>query len=127
MPTPPTTKGMRIKKINAFSQARMMRMLCDGPCTCMEMAEETGLHYVTVQEYMREMRRAGAAHIAAWEKDSRGRDSIKVYALGPGKDAKRRKMTGAERQAATRARRKLAIIQTLGQSSLDASSVAVGL
>jgi predicted ArsR family transcriptional regulator len=72
----------------------------------MELAEATGLHCVTVQQYMRELRRADAAHISAWEKDSRGRDVIKVYKLGAGKDAKREKLTGAERQARTREKRK---------------------
>jgi len=92
-------------KMNAVLQAHLIRMLCDGPCTIQEIADETGLHYMTVQVYLRELRQAGAAHIAAWEKDSRGRDQIKVYGLGVGKDAKRRKLTGAERQAACRARR----------------------
>jgi len=106
MAIPPYNKGKRITKINAFTQARMIRMLCDGPCTIQELADDTGLHYNTVQVYMRELHRVGAAHIAAWERDGRGRDQIKVYGLGVGKDAKRRKLTGAERQAACRARRR---------------------
>jgi predicted ArsR family transcriptional regulator len=93
-------------KINAYSQAQMIKLLLDGPHTCMELAEATGLHCVTVQQYMRELRRADAAHISAWEKDSRGRDVIKVYKLGAGKDAKREKLTGAERQARIREKRK---------------------
>ncbi len=104
--TPPSNKGRRIKKINAFTQAHLIKMLLDGAYNCQELAEETGLHYVTVLEYLRELRRAGAAHINAWEKDSRGRDVIKVYKLGAGKDAKREKLTGAERQARTREKRK---------------------
>lgn len=105
MATPPSNKGRTIMKMSAILQAHLIKMLCDGPCTIQEIADETGLHYMTVQVYLRELRKAGAAHIAAWEKDARGRDVIKVYALGPGKDAKRQKMTGAERQAACRARR----------------------
>jgi predicted ArsR family transcriptional regulator len=81
-------------------------MLFDGPCTIAEIADETGLHYMTVQIYLRELRRAEAAHIAAWEKDKQGRDVIKVYAIGPGKDAKRRKLTPAERQRTYKARLK---------------------
>jgi predicted ArsR family transcriptional regulator len=95
-------------KINAYSQAQMIKMLLDGPATCQDLAEATGLHYVTVYQYTRELRRAGAAYISAWEKDSRGRDVIKVYKLGSGKDAKRERMTGAERQARTRERKKAA-------------------
>lgn len=92
-------------KMSAVLQARLIKMLCDGPCMIGEIVDETGLHYMTVQVYLRELYRVGAAHIAGWERDVRGRDVIKVYALGPGKDAKRRRMTGAERQAACRARR----------------------
>jgi hypothetical protein len=41
-----------------------------------------------------------------WEKDSRGRDLLKVYKLGQGKDAKRRRMTSAERQRKYREKKK---------------------
>lgn len=128
MRKPPTTKGRTIVKMSAVLQAHLIKMLCDGPCTIQEIADETGLHYMTVQVYLRELYRAGAAHIAAWEKDSRGRDVIKVYALGPGKDAKRQKMTGAERQAACRARRlERTTLRGLVQPSLSASSSTCGL
>lgn len=95
-------------KINAYSQAQMIKLMLDGPHNAQDLAEATGLHYVTVQEYLRELRRAGAAHISAWEKDSRGRDVIKVYSLGAGKDKKRERLTGAERQERSRAKRKAA-------------------
>jgi hypothetical protein len=64
------------------------------------------LHYVTVLHYCRELHKAGAAHIHMWEKDSRGRDLLKVYKLGEGKDAKRRKMSSAERQQKYRDKKK---------------------
>lgn len=108
MNKPPSTKGMRIKKINAFTQARLIRLMFDGDLNCQELAEETGLHYVTVLEYTRELHRAGAAFIHHYEKDSRDRDAIKVYKLGIGKDAKRGKLTAAERQARVRKRKQQA-------------------
>lgn len=95
-------------KINAYSQAQMIKLMLEGPATCADLAEATGLHAGTVREYTRELRRAGAAYISAWEKDSRGRDVIKVYTLGIGKDAKREKLTGAQRQARARAKVKTA-------------------
>lgn len=126
--TPPGNKGRTVVKMSAVLQAQVIRMLCEGPCTIREIAEETGLHYMTVQVYLRELYKAGAAHIAAWEKDVRGRDVVKVYALGPGKDAKRRKMSGAERQAVSRARRaERSALHALVQPSLSASSSTVGL
>ena len=105
-PTPPNPKGKRQIKINAITQAHLIRLLLDGTYTCPELAEETGLHYVTVLQYTRELHRAGAAHIASWEKDKRGCDVLKVYKLGVGRDAKRSRKTHAERQTAYRAKKK---------------------
>lgn len=103
-----------VRKINAITQARLIKLLLEGIYTCEQLAEETGLHYVTVLQYTRELHRAGAAHISSWEKDNRGRDVIKVYKLGEGRDAKRQKMTPAERQAKYRAKtRHLGMIQRL--------------
>lgn len=95
-----------IRKINAIAQAQLIKLLLEGIYTCQQLADETGLHYVTVLQYTRELHRFGAAHISHWEKDSRGRDVLKVYKLGNGKDAKRQKLSGAERQARTRQKRK---------------------
>lgn len=103
---PPSNKGRRIKKINAFTQAVMIKHLLEGVYSCQQLAELTGLHYVTVLEYTRELYRVGAVHISSWEKDSRGRDVIKIYQLGVGKDAKREKMTQVERQARCREKAK---------------------
>jgi hypothetical protein len=93
-------------KVNAMSQAQLVKLLLDGTHTCYELAEASGLHYITVLHYCRELHKAGAAHIAMWEKDSRGRDLLKVYKLGAGKDAKRSKMSSAERQQKYRDKKK---------------------
>jgi hypothetical protein len=95
-------------KINAYSQAQLIKLLLEGTYSCREMAEHTGLHYVTVLQYTRELHRAGAAHIASWEKDARGRDVIRIYKIGTKADAKREKLTSAERQERVRARKKAA-------------------
>ena len=106
MSTPPKNKGRRIVKINAFTQAKLIEAMLDGVYNCQELAEITGLHYVTVLHYTRELHRAKAAHICQWDKDSRGRDVVKIYRIGRGKDAKREKLTGAQRQARTREKKK---------------------
>lgn len=106
MSTPPKNKGRRIVKINAFTQAKLIEAMLDGVYNCQELAEITGLHYVTVLHYTRELHRAKAAHISGWDKDSRGRDVVKIYRIGRGKDAKREKLTGAQRQARTREKKK---------------------
>ena len=104
-PVPPRNKGKKIIKINAISQAQLIKAMLDGTLTCKELAEHTGLHYVTVLQYTRELHAAGAAHICCWEKDIHGRDSIKVYKIGEGKDAKRQKMSAADRQARCRSKK----------------------
>ena len=106
MSTPPKNKGRRIVKINAFTQAKLIEAMLDGVYNCQELAEFTGLHYVTVLQYTRELHRAKAAHICQWDKDGRGRDVVKIYRIGRGKDAKREKLTGAQRQARTREKKK---------------------
>ena len=106
MTTPPKNKGRRIVKINAFTQAKLIEAMLDGVYNCQELAEITGLHYVTVLNYTRELHRAKTAHISGWDKDSRGRDVVKIYRIGRGKDAKREKLTGAQRQARTREKKK---------------------
>ena len=95
-------------KINAITQAQLIKLLLEGIYSCRELAEHSGLHYVTVLQYTRELHRAGAAHISSWEKDDRGRDVIKVYKLGAGKDAKRQRMTQAERQQKHRVKKRMA-------------------
>ncbi len=106
IPTPPNPKGKRMIKINAITQAHLIKLLLEGTYTCQELADMTGLHYVTVLQYTRELHRAGAAHIAGWEKDYRGRDLAKIYKLGEGRDKPRQKKTQAERQIAYRAKKK---------------------
>jgi len=103
---PPNNSKKRCIKINAITQADLIAHMIEGIHSCQGLADLTGLHYVTVLQYTRELHRTGAAHIASWEKDVRGRDSVKVYKLGKGKDAKREKLSSIERQARVRARKK---------------------
>ena len=101
-----TTKKRTCIKVGAMSYAKLIRSLMDGTRTLQELAEETGLHYLTVAQYCAALHREGAIHICMWEKDSLNRDAIKVYQLGIGKDARRQRMTSAERQQRTRDKRK---------------------
>ena len=102
---PPSNKGKKIIKINAIAQAQLIKAMLDGVYNCQELAEQTGLHYVTVLQYTRELHSAGAVHICAWEKDGRGRDAIKIYKIGEGTDARRKKMTAAERKIKSRTKK----------------------
>lgn len=98
-------------RINAMSQAQLMKLLLDGQYSVKEMAGMTGLHYVTVLQYTKELHKAGVAHISKWNKDGNGRDSIKIYKIGSEADAKRKSMTAAERQRKYRERLKSKVTQ----------------
>ena len=93
-------------KVNAMSFAKMMRLLLEGPHTAHELAEETGLFKRTVYESIHALEKEKVVHVSAWEKDARGADHTPVYKMGPGKRAVRSKMTGAERQAKSRAKKR---------------------
>lgn len=107
-PTPPNQKGRRQIKINTITQAQLIKLLLEGVYSCRELAEHTGLHYVTVLQYTRELHRAGAAHICQYETDHLGRELARVYKLGEGKDVKRKRKTAAELQRTCRARKRAA-------------------
>lgn len=94
---PPRNKGRRITKVNALAYANLVKYMLEGLYNAHELAELTGLHYVTVCQYARELHRQGAAHICAWQPDSRDRDAIKIYKIGVGKDKPRRKLSAVER------------------------------
>lgn len=86
---PPGTKNRAMCKVNAMSQAQLIKALVPGDLTIQELAEVSGLHYQTVRGYLLELWKVGAIHIARWDQDGRGRHIIRVYKLGPGKDAPR--------------------------------------
>jgi hypothetical protein len=93
--------------VNAMSFAHLVRELLAGEFTCEELAERTGLHYVTVLHYTREMRKVKAIHICAWRMNDQRLYVKRVYKIGNYQDAAkpRRAMTPAERR--TRYREKL--------------------
>ena len=97
---------MKQVKMGAISYGKMCKLMCEGIYSCAEMAEMTGLHYVTVLQYTREIYLAGAAHVAAWETDARGRQCVRIYMLGEGVDAKRKRARNkAAHQADARSKR----------------------
>lgn len=117
-------KPRRQVKVNALTQAQLIKLLLEGTYNCRALAEMTGLHYITVLQYTRALYAAGAAHISSWDQDSRGRESIRVYKLGPGQDAKRNVRTPAEVKAAYRGRQRAKLISDVlaGAVTLSASN-----
>jgi hypothetical protein len=105
---------MKQTKVNALSYAQLIKYMLEGGYTCAELAELTGLHYVTVLHYTRELYKAGAAHITEWRQDTRGKASVRVYTLGRGRDVKRTPKTPAQRQALARERKRWAPFHAMG-------------
>ena len=106
--SPPPHPSRRVR-VNAITQARLIKLLLEGGYTTYELAEETGLHYVSVLRYCRELHRVGAAHISGWDQDSHGRDALKLYKLGPGRDAKRRRVPISEVSARYRRKKQMQV------------------
>ena len=90
-------------------------MLTEGTRSTAELAEEVGVHYETMKSYIRALHKEGVIHIAMWEDDARGCNSIAVWMLGEKRDApRRRRRTGYERQQTYRAKqRNLLMIQRM--------------
>ena len=110
-PTPPPQLNRRQMKINAICQAQLIKLLLRGELECKELAEETGLHYVTVLQYTRELHLAKAAYICERRADVRGRHTIKIYKLGEAKDVRKQNQTSAQRQRKHRAGKTLLAAQ----------------
>jgi len=103
-------------KVNALSQAHLVRLLFEGGYSRAELAERAGLHYATVVSYVAHFRRVNIAYIDEYLPDSRGRLCVPGYKIGLDQpDMKRpKKPTPAQRQQATRNKRKsIEIIQLM--------------
>ena len=90
--TTDTSRRMKVgsrrgHKVNAMTFAIMTKLLMEGTRTCQELADETGLHKLTVYDWTRELHRQGVIHICMWEGE--GRSSTRIFKFGPGKDAPR--------------------------------------
>ena len=77
----------RAKKMNAFTYALLINLLMEGTRTCRELAEETGLHILTIYDYTYHLHKAKALFIVGW--DGEGRNQTRIFMLGRGKDVPR--------------------------------------
>jgi hypothetical protein len=93
------TKPLRkVRKVNAATLARTLKLMQVRPFVSAALvADRVGIHIITAQEWMRCLRKERAIHISGWAKDTLGRDASPLYALGPGLDAPRAKLTPAQR------------------------------
>ncbi len=92
-----TTKSLDKRvRLSHLTTAKVIKALLKGPSTAQELVDASGLHIMTVYEFMRAMRKLKVAHICGWDKDKLGRDAIAVFALGLGKDVRRGAMSRAQ-------------------------------
>ena len=78
--------------------AESIKYLLDNETTIHQFAEATGFHVVTSGRILRTFHKYKLVHISDWDQDRRGRDSVRIYKWGKGKDVKRFRMTAAQRQ-----------------------------
>lgn len=101
-------------KVNQDTYARVFASLLHGPACVTELVIETGLERRTLYSLMKCLHKHKVVHIAAWERDSIGRECIPVWAFGIGRDVKRKPKTAAENTRAYRARQQsVASLSTL--------------
>lgn len=108
----------RAVRLGPLSVAKIMRALLDGPCSMRELQHTSGLSVNTLHGYLRALRKEGVVHISGWEKDATGRDSLRVFSLGPGKDAPRRRKPKAQVARECRKRKQEAMMLQLFASPL---------
>jgi hypothetical protein len=76
----------------------VIRAIEDCPTTLRDLADETGLHYATVKDYVNALHKEKLVRVVAWEKDAHGRDAARVFGWGTGPDKKRTRLSDAEKQ-----------------------------
>jgi hypothetical protein len=101
----------KIRRINQLSNAKLVRLLLVGELSCEALAAESGIHYMTVLDYVGAMRNEGALFIDHYEADSRGAMRVKIFKLGFGEDAIQPVLTRAERSKRYRENRKARELQ----------------
>ena len=99
----PTSR--RARKVNALTFSIMCKLLIEGTRTARELADDTGLHVLTVYDWLAAMHAQEVIHVCDWEGE--GRSAMRIFKLGPGKDAPRpvkgRKQAYADYRARKRA------------------------
>jgi transcriptional regulator with XRE-family HTH domain len=94
-------------------------LMSDVPQSYAELADYSGLSYYTVRRYVNALRdhRPRLVKIAEWSEDIRGARTIPCFLMGSEPDAKRLKISEAERQRRYRAGKasKVASVFALGE------------
>ena len=97
-------------KVNQESYALAIKFLMSNDATFQQVADETGLHVITISKLIRIFKKHKLVHVCDWLPDRMGRDATMVIRWGAGRDVKRFKMSGRDRQRLCRARKKAQVI-----------------
>lgn len=97
-------------KMGAITYAQMIRLLHGKPHTKAELAEATGLHVQTINDYVNALHDEDMIHVVDWGKDTLGRQATPIYIWGMGIDAPRTPKTVNQRQRDWRARRRAGLV-----------------
>lgn len=90
----------------------LLRALEENDMTYKEMAAISGFSVFGLVRIIKRLKQEGLVHVCGYNKDAMGRDTIKIYRYGKGKDAKRSKLPGAEKQRMYVERKKIKLIPT---------------
>ena len=117
-------------RVGPLAVVLMVNALKDGAHTYTELAEASGLHHTTLRRWLAQFRKptqghVRLVHIADWEEDNQGRRNTPSFAWGNKRDAERRPLAQAERQARVRDRnRRSRQVKTL--AALAATTATTG-
>lgn len=68
-------------KVNAMAFSDLMHALVYGGGTAQQLSERTGIHYVTMLEYLRQLHKRRVIVISGWRKDINGHGLTRVWTI----------------------------------------------
>lgn len=76
----------------------LIKALQENDLTYKEMMQISGFSYFGLIRLVARLKEEKVLHICGYYKDKTGKDTIKIFRYGKGRDAKRGKMKGSEKQ-----------------------------
>ena len=83
-----TTKPAKKRQVRLgyLVYAMVLEEMLSGPVTARAIADHTGLGHRYVCRMLKAMHQRKVVHLSGWDKDVIGRNGVRVYSLGPGRD-----------------------------------------
>lgn len=90
----------------------LLKALQESDLTYKEMGDISGFSYFWLVKLIKQLKREKVLHVCGYYKDVNGKETIKIFRYGKGRDAKRFKLTGTEKQRNYLRRKQQVIIPT---------------